>query len=107
MKLLNLLKKTSKGVSLGDLQSIVLTFVVIGIVGGVGVLISTTMEQDTADRSTNQTGIIGDPSSEALNNTTRGLTNLIARLPLIGTIAGFIVLLGFVVGLLARRQQGI
>lgn len=91
----NIFAKKSKGVSLADLQSVAMTFVVIGILAGVGVLITTQMEDDVTSQD----------ASNALNNSTRGITNLTARLPLIGTIAGFIVLLGFVIGLLARRTR--
>lgn len=94
MSFLDFLKRRSKGVDLSDLQSIALTFVVIGIISGVGVLITTQMEDDTTNAD----------ASNALNNSTRGITNLTARLPLIGTVAGFIVLLGFVIGLLVRRM---
>lgn len=106
------LSRNSKGVSLEDFQQIALTFVVIGVLAGVGVLITSTMESDAI--GSNRTNGNGSGNSgptrttsvsEALNNSTIGIGNITARLPLIGTVAGFIILLGFVIGIISRTHS--
>lgn len=86
--------KNLKGVTLGDMQNIILLFVTIGIIGGVGVLINSELRKDMSADLTSQL---------AINNSSAGIGNLLARLPLIGTIAGFVVLLGFIINMLLPR----
>jgi hypothetical protein len=101
MKNLKKLENNKKAMSLGDLPNIVLVLVVIGIVAAIGLIIQTELETDVSNTYGNDSD-----AALAIADTITGTSNLTARLPLIGLIIGFAVLIGIVVRFLWGGRFG-
>ena len=86
------LRGNKKGMTLGDLPQVVLLLVVIGIVAAIGLIIQTELQDDVATTYGNES-----TAYDAIGDTVTGTANLTGRLPLIGLIIGFAVLIGIVV----------
>ena len=95
------LKNNKKGMSLGDLPNVVLVLVVIGIVAAIGLIIQTELQEDVSETYGNTSD-----AYLAIGDTVTGTANLTARLPLIGLIIGFAVLIGIVVRFLWGGRFG-
>ena len=95
------LKLNKKGMTLGDLPNVVLVLVVIGIVAAIGLIIQTELQDDVEETYGNTS-----TAYEAIGETITGTANLTARLPLIGLIIGFAVLIGIVVRFLWGGRFG-
>ena len=83
---------------LGDLPGIAITFVIIGVVVAIGLSIQSDVAEDvTSDYGENSTAGI------AVNDSIEGTAELSDKLPLIGLVVGFAVLLGILGEFLYRR----
>ena len=97
MKFLEMLKRDKRGISIGELSGLAITFVVIAVVLGVGGTILATIQGDQTVNST------------AYNASGKGLTSvktLADWLPTLATIIASAVVIGVIVGAFAMSRGG-
>ena len=87
--------------TLGDLPGVAITFVIVGIVVAIGLAIQTDVQTDIGeDYGTNSTAY--DSTGDAIE----GTAELSSKLPLIGLVVGFAVLLGILGQFLYNKYMG-
>ena len=93
-------KHTRKGIALGELVTIALMFVLIGVTLGIGAYINTQI-------GTTAGFTAGSASDTVIKNSTIGLANIGAWLPIIGIVIAAGVIIGVLVRSFSMNKGGV
>jgi hypothetical protein len=91
-----------KGLALNDLVTITLAFVLIGVVGAIGLYINASVNT-TAGFTTSSNGL----SYWAIQNASTGMSTLLQWLPLIAVIVAAGIVIAVLVSAFAMRREGV
>ena len=93
-------RKHRKGLALGELVTVALMFVLIGVTLGIGAYINSQI-QSTAGWANTTTQYL------AVSNATSGLSNIAQWLPIIGIVIAAGVIIAVLVSSFAMRREGV
>ena len=89
--------RTAKAFSVGDIPELVFGLGIGAIIAAVVLLVMASLQSSSSVAA-------GSSTYNALGNGITGVGNVLAQYPLIGTVAGLVILLGFVVYAFYRRN---
>jgi vacuolar-type H+-ATPase subunit I/STV1 len=90
-----------KGFAINDLVSVVLTFVLIGIIAAMGLYVNTQVGTVAGFNMTSS------PSGNAISNATLGISVLMSWLPIIAIIVAAGLIISLLVGAFMMKQGGV